>query len=88
MGDQLMSTNVGASLVVQYNYPNKFYPKYVGRAARALSPKTRAARSTADVLWPGANVREQSFSAQLYVKRHLPKVDALGEIALQSGEIQ
>lgn len=49
-----MDTNVKAALVARYNYPDMFYPAYVGHAARALIPMARAARPTAQIsLQPG-----------------------------------
>jgi nitrous oxide reductase accessory protein NosL len=43
-------------------------PAYVGRTVRALAPKARAARPTADVLMSGTAAREKNFSGQLYPK--------------------
>ena len=48
MGDQLMGTNVGATLAAQYSYPDKFYRAY-GRTARVLIPLARAARPTTQI---------------------------------------
>jgi len=42
------------------------YPAYIGRAARAIAPKARAARPTTDVFRPGTVAREKNVSAQRY----------------------
>ncbi|WP_333874998.1 nitrous oxide reductase accessory protein NosL [Methylobacter sp.] len=44
----------------------KPFPAYVGRAVRALAPKARTARPTADVLKP--EIEERNFYRQLYTK--------------------
>ena len=47
-----MSKVVEATLAAQYSYRDKFYPAFVGRAARALGLKARAARPTAQISLP------------------------------------
>jgi len=41
------------TVYLNYSYPDKFCPACVGRAARALAPKARAARPTEDILLSG-----------------------------------
>ena len=44
-----------------YSYPDKFCPACVGRAARALASKARAARPTGDVHLSGTAASEKTY---------------------------
>ena len=52
-----MDKNVEAALASRYGYPNEVYPAYVGRAARALIFKARAARPTAQISLPSGETQ-------------------------------